>query len=70
MPKTTQSFGSRLRSLRRGRGLSMPELAERAGLANRHVIYQYESGRRQPGWDVIQRLAAALEVSTEDFRGG
>lgn len=62
------TFSSRLRALRAEAGLSQAALAERAGLTTLGVS-QLETGRRRdPSWQTVQALAAALEVSTEAFR--
>ena len=58
MPDTT--FADRLRSLRQQSGLSVAELAERAGLQRTHV-HQLESGvRASPQLHTLQKLARAL----------
>jgi transcriptional regulator with XRE-family HTH domain len=36
----------------------------------RHRWYALESGRiRNPTWAIVQKLANALDVSTDEFRG-
>lgn len=68
MPKTQPAtFGARLLALRTAAGLTQQALAERSGLAERNVVYQLESGRRQPSWATAQRLAKALGVSVAAF---
>lgn len=60
-------FASRLRGLREAAGLSVAALASTAGLS-RQAVHQYEDGRRQPTWQAVQQLAAALNVPTDTFR--
>lgn len=55
------SLGQRLRFLRRLRGLSTRELADRAGLAPA-TVNAYELGMRVPSVVALFRLAAALRV--------
>ena len=63
---TTPDFGKRLRELRERAGMSQAELSRRAEV---HAvnISKLESGKYQPTWPVVIRLAAALEVTTLAF---
>jgi len=54
---------TRLRRARRATGLSVEELAKRAGLRSYGELGKIDRGERQPSIDVAQRLAAALETS-------
>lgn len=58
------SFGTRLATLRKQRGLTQPALAETIGI---HVsqLRRYEAGTSQPTLDVLRRLALALTVSAD-----
>jgi transcriptional regulator with XRE-family HTH domain len=58
----TVKFPQHLALLRKERGLTQPQLAEKIGL---HVaqIRRYEAGTSQPTLDVIRSLAVALGVS-------
>ena len=72
MPRRTPdaapaTFGRRLRDLRTAAGLSVAALAERASITRQHVGW-LESDRSSPTWDVVQRLAAALDATPNDFR--
>jgi transcriptional regulator with XRE-family HTH domain len=60
-------FPTVLIRLRESAGLTVAELAEAAGLT-RQAVHNYESGARRPTWDAVQKLAAALGVSTDVFR--
>ncbi len=65
--------GARLRELREQRGLSRQELAQKTQPAlSRAYIYLLEGtgdddGVRRPSYDVVLRLAKALEVSPDAF---
>ena len=61
------TFAERLKALRERAGLSVADLALKAGLS-RQVLYRYESGERDSGWSVVQRLADALDVATDELR--
>jgi len=61
------SFGDRLRRARRGAGLTMKELAQRAGPLSAMAISKYERDQMRPGSDVLRRLARALGVKVEYF---
>jgi transcriptional regulator with XRE-family HTH domain len=63
MAKTQKGFfATRLKELRRERGLTQAGLAKAAGLSL-DGIRQLEYGRREPGYDTLQRLAKALGIS-------
>ena len=64
---TDTTFAGRLKTLRESAGLSMHELARRAGLAQASIS-NLEAGKREPTWETVTRLASALGVSTERFR--
>jgi XRE family transcriptional regulator, fatty acid utilization regulator len=59
-------FGQRLRHARRARGLTLAELGERVGRAP-SVLSLIENGRREPKLSLIEALAAALSISTEEL---
>ena len=58
----TQSFGSRLRALRREAGVSLRELARRAHLTPGHVS-RIESGERQASMAAARSLMAGLGLN-------
>ncbi|MCM3598661.1 helix-turn-helix domain-containing protein [Metabacillus idriensis] len=66
-------FGERLAILRKSKGLSQYDLAERLGFS-RGKLANYEQGSRQPDYDTLIKIADFFEVSTdyllkgEDFR--
>ena len=57
----TGSMQLRLRELREARFLSQQDLATKAGIA-RTTVTRLETAQRQPTWQTLQRLAAALGV--------
>jgi len=62
------NVGTNIRKYRVARGLSQAELAERIG-KKRSAVGNYESGTREPDYDTLSALAAALEVSAMDLLG-
>jgi len=61
------TFPATLHALRLRAELSVAELAVRTGLS-RTAIYNLENGEDRPTWETVQKLAAALSVSTDTFR--
>jgi transcriptional regulator with XRE-family HTH domain len=59
-------FGRALRALRKERGYSQEELAERAGL-HRNYVGGIERGERNVALENISKLAKALSVRTRDL---
>jgi transcriptional regulator with XRE-family HTH domain len=55
------AFGLNIRRLREERGLSLEELAERAELSFRGLVY-IEHGRRNAGVLTVLKIADGLEV--------
>lgn len=58
----------RLRRLRESRGLSQMSLSLAADVSARHLSF-LETGRSQPGRDVLLRLGAALELTDDELSG-
>jgi transcriptional regulator with XRE-family HTH domain len=61
-------FGKILATLRKSKGLSQYELAEKLGLS-RGQIGNYEQGKRQPDYDTLQLIADFFNVSTDYLLG-
>jgi len=61
------SFSEILKGLREKRGLSQKELAELTGITQA-TVSRYESGKREPKWADVQRLAKSLNVSCTYFK--
>lgn len=67
MPKTKPTFAAILTRLRAEAGLSVAQLATKAGMS-RESVRLYENGERQPTWQAVQKLADALAAPLETFR--
>lgn len=61
MERTLVQLGARLMRLRRARGLSVEELAARAGVAKGNLS-EIERGLRDPRYTTLVALAGALGV--------
>lgn len=57
-------LGRNLNNLRKARGYTMPELAERAGIAQSYIS-RIENGVQKPRLEVVEKLAAALGTTPE-----
>jgi transcriptional regulator with XRE-family HTH domain len=56
-----EKFGQRVKSLRKEKGMSQEELAEKSGL-NRPYISAIEQGKRNVSLEVMEKLAEAMGV--------
>lgn len=63
-----EPFGERLARIRKHRGFTQVELAERVGMIQ-VLISDYENGKLRPYADVAARFATALGVSTDELLG-
>jgi transcriptional regulator with XRE-family HTH domain len=61
------TFGTRLKELRREKGLTQEALARAAGLSKGGVSDLEQDRRASPSWDTVQKLAAALGAATDAF---
>ena len=64
----SERFAETLKRIRRERGLSQDELAEKIG-TSKQVISRYESGQRIPKISVAVQIAKALGVTLEELNG-
>ena len=62
----SESFGQRLRRLRKSKGLTQAELAEATKL-DRKTIQRYELDKRQPKVEEVRKLAEALGVPQSEL---
>jgi transcriptional regulator with XRE-family HTH domain len=62
------SFAARLVRLRKERGFTQTELADRAGMIQ-VLISDYELGKLRPYGDVVARFANVLGVSADELLG-
>lgn len=63
---TSSPSGARIRALRRERGWTQVELAQRLGITQ-SIVSAIEIGGRRPGLPLAIAIAAALGVSVEDL---
>lgn len=61
MRTTKQLLGARIKELRKNRGMTQDQLAERVDLATRYISL-IEVGRSSPSLETIENIARALEV--------
>ena len=64
-----EEVGQRIKSAREQRGMSLKNLAERAG-AHLSNLSCYENGKRTPALDLFIKIAQVLGVSTDYLLGG
>lgn len=62
------SVGGRIATVRKARGMTQTELAERIGIIQA-LVSDYESGRRRLYAEMIIRIAKVLKVSTDELLG-
>lgn len=62
------AIGERIKEVRQERGLSQEELAQIIN-STKSAISRYESGKRQPRLDQLQRIANALNVTVGFLQG-
>jgi len=66
--KATETVGQRLARLRKERGYTQRELAEKIGIAQR-LVSEYETARLHLNEAMLARFALALEVSADRILG-
>ena len=62
----TEELGLKIKALRKSRGLTQDQLADRLGV-RRATISNYEIGRRTPHLSDLRKLAEALGTTMEYF---
>jgi len=67
--RRAQALAGSVRRLREGRGLSLQQLADRAGIA-KTTLFKIESGRGNPTLDTLLALADCLAVGVAELIGG
>jgi len=65
---TVIGFGKKLAMLRKARGLTQKELADKVGVSRRIIVY-YEVESNYPPTHLIAPLSKALNVTTEELLG-
>ena len=63
----TEKFGSRLRKLRKEKGLTQTQLGDKVGLSKKSISY-YEKSDSPPSTH-LKEIAIALNVSTDELLG-
>jgi transcriptional regulator with XRE-family HTH domain len=66
--KVEESVGQRLARLRKERGFTQVELAEKTGLIQA-LVSDYERGKLRLNAEILIRFARALEVSADEILG-
>nr|WP_025908623.1 helix-turn-helix transcriptional regulator [Priestia flexa] len=61
-------FGKRLATLRKEKGISQYEFADRIGFS-RGQVANYEQGKREPDYETLQKIADFFNVSTDYLLG-
>ena len=64
-----EAFGKRMAALRRKRGLTQLELAEKLGYSQQQIL-SFEKGRRRMYVSALPKLASALGVPLEELVSG
>lgn len=59
-------IGDNMRNIRKRKGMTLQQLADILGCSQQNIS-QYESGKRTPKLETLQKMAAALEVSLFDL---
>lgn len=67
---TTNTFGDRVKELRKQKGMSQEKLAELLFLESKATISSYETNRRMPAADVLAGMAVALETTVDYLLNG
>lgn len=62
-------FKDIVRQLRKERGLTQQELADKIGLTTKVTISQYETGKRKPSFEMIEALADVFHVDMNYLLG-
>ncbi len=62
------TIGERIRDCRKKAGLSQKELGKKLNVSQQHIA-QYESEKRMPKLETLQKIASALEVDINRLLG-
>lgn len=66
MKTTRELLGARIKELRKRKGLTQEQLAEKVDLATRYISL-IEVGRSSPSLETIENIASTLEVELQDL---
>jgi transcriptional regulator with XRE-family HTH domain len=64
----SETMGSRIQRVRKEKGIKQYELAEAIGV-NHTAISLYESGKREPRKDILEKIALVTNVSVDYLYG-
>jgi len=67
MTNIYQKFGERVRELRKDRGLSQEQLAEKMKMKEVRTIVAIETGKRNPTLKTINKIAKAVEIEISEL---
>lgn len=56
-----EKLGTKIRQLRNGRGLTIAQLAEKAGIDD-YYLGEIERAEKKPSLDILSKLANALDI--------
>ena len=68
LPKSKESLGKRLARIRKEKGFTQVELAERMGLIQA-LVSDYERDKLRPHAEMVVRFSLALAVSSDEILG-
>lgn len=68
MPNNNKTFGESIKIARKKAGITQKELAQKTGLAE-ITIRQYETSKREPGMDKLEKIANALDIDIDTLVG-
>src|SRR6056297_1686691 len=63
-----ETLGQRIRRLRKERGYTQAELASKIGII-RELVSDYEREKIRPHYEMVIRIALALDISTDELLG-
>lgn len=66
MKTTRELLGARIKELRKRKGITQEQLAEKVDLATRYISL-IEVGRSSPSLETIENIASTLEVELKDL---
>ena len=66
----TQTFGERIKALRKQNNMTQEQLAEALYLENKATISSYENNRRMPSADILSEMARVLGTTIDYLLNG
>lgn len=62
-----QRFGEKLHILRKQRGMTLKNLADKLGFSSAGSVGDFESGRKKPSLEVVIKISYIFEVSIDQL---